>query len=127
MSSIQTNRDLYLAIAELIRQQQLSARSLEDYLRALWEAARKYRERSPLAVDEFFALICGAFTLPVPPFDAAWRSRYTEDFADIPGFGGWEARVLRQVVDLHEMAEQGMLDDEMRYLGMDSPRGRRVV
>jgi hypothetical protein len=125
MNSIQTNRDLYLAIAELIRQQQTSTRSLEEYLRSLWEAARKYREHPSLTVDELFEVLAGAFTLPVPPFDSAWRIRYTEDFADVAGFGGWEARILRQVVDLHEMAEQGMLDDKMRYFGIDSPRGQR--
>jgi hypothetical protein len=74
MSSIQTNRDLYLAITELIGQQQTSARSLEEYLRALREAARKYRERPSLAIDEFYGLLSGAFTLPVPPLDPAWRS-----------------------------------------------------
>jgi hypothetical protein len=41
------------------------------------------------------------------------------------GFDRWEAFVLRQIVDLREMAEQGMLQDEMRYLGTDSPRGQK--
>jgi hypothetical protein len=125
VSTIQTNRDLYRAIAGLIKEQQSSERSLEEYLRALWTVAQMYRERPSLTVDEFYGLVFAAFTLPVPPFDPAWCSRYTQDFAHLPGFGGWEARLLRQVVDLREMSEQGMLEDKMRYLGIDSPRGQR--
>jgi hypothetical protein len=41
------------------------------------------------------------------------------------GFDSWESFALRQIVDLREMAEQGMLKDEQRYFGIDSPRGQR--
>lgn len=125
MSGIQTNRDFYVAIADLIRRHQPDARPLEEYLRALREIARGHRERSFLSADAFFALLAEAFTHPAPPFDEAWRSRYEEDDADADGFEGWEARLLRQVVDLREMGEQGMLDDEQRYFGIDAPRGQR--
>jgi hypothetical protein len=47
------------------------------------------------------------------------------DDAEAPGFDRWESFLLRQMVDLREMAEQGMLADEHRYFGIDSPRGQR--
>jgi hypothetical protein len=125
MGTIQTNRDLYVAIAQAIWKHDLCTRTLEEYLRALWESAQGYRERPSLTPDEFVGLLSGAFTLPVPAFQEAWRSWYNEDLTDRPGFDGWEARVLRQVVDLHEMAERGMLTDNKRYFGIDSPRGQR--
>lgn len=147
MNSIRTNRDLYLAIAGLTEHHGTGARDLEEYLRALWDGARRLRDRSSLSADEFFGLLSAAFTLPAPPFDEAWRSRYADDAnplatclaaklgaeqqspgadeADAAGFDGWEAFVLRQIVDLREMAEQGMLQDKYRYFGIDSPRGQR--
>jgi hypothetical protein len=99
-------------------------------------------------MEEFFELLSSAFTLPAPPFEEAWRSRYTADAnnplmaclaakmglrqqsepadgADATSFEGWESFVLRQIVDLHEMAEQGLLKNELRYFGINSPRGQR--
>jgi hypothetical protein len=125
MNTLQTNRDLYLAIADLIGRQRSCTRSLEEYLAALWNLARVHRERPGLLVDEFFKILCKGFTAPAPPFDEAWRSQYDRDYANLPGFAGWEARILRQLVDLREMAEQGLLDDEQRYFGIDSPREER--
>ena len=148
VSSIQTNRDLYLAIADLTKRHSSGARDLEDYLRALWASARCYHERASLSADEFFELLSAAFTLPAPHFDEAWRSQYAEagtnplatilaaklgarhrsrgaDEAGSSGFDSWETFVLRQIVDLREMAEQGILADEQRYFGINSPRGHR--
>ncbi len=147
MNSIQTNRDLYIAVADLTGRYRSEARGLEEYLRTLWESARRFRERSSLSPDEFIGLLSAAFALPAPPFDEAWRSRYAEDDtdplqaciaakmglrqqshgqeADSPGFHNWESFVLRQIVDLREMDEQGLLADEMRCFGIDSPRGQR--
>src|SRR5262249_46794018 len=50
---------------------------------------------------------------------------YAEDFTNQRGFVGWEARLIRQVVDLREMAEGGMLDNELCYFGINAPRGPR--
>jgi hypothetical protein len=48
--TIQTNRDLYLAIAELTQTQQHSTRSLEAYLRSLWLLAAAYQAQPNLTV-----------------------------------------------------------------------------
>jgi hypothetical protein len=147
MSSIQTNRDLYVAIANLGERHQSNGRSLEEYLRALWQLARAVGMQSSFTPDEFFELLSAAFNVPPPPFDEVWRSRYPTksthvsveylaakfglawDFEahdpDPPGFTTWEHFVLRQIVDLREMTEHGSLNDPMRYLGIDSPRGER--
>jgi hypothetical protein len=148
VSIIRTNRDLYIAVADLTGRYGSGTRKLEEYLRALWEGARRFRERTSLSVDGFFGLLSAAFTRPIPPFDEAWRSRYPEDDTNplaaclaakmgrkqqsrgaddvaVPSFDAWESFVLRQIVDLREMAEQGMLEDEQRYFGIDSPRGQR--
>ena len=120
---INTNRDLYLAITDLTTSQKSCPRSLEEYLRALWAAGQNRREQASLSGDELLEILTNAFSLPVPPFEDAWRARYELNEEDLPGFAGWEARLLRQVVDLREMEEQGQLADEYRYFGISSPRG----
>jgi len=75
VSGIQTNRDLYLAIADLTEGQRSGTRDLEEYLRALWGEARRFRERTFLSADVFFRLLSAAFTLPAPAFQEAWRPR----------------------------------------------------
>jgi hypothetical protein len=148
MTCIHTNRDLYLAIADLTISHRLGARDLEEDLRALWGGACRYREQAFLSADEFFGLLSAAFTVAAPPFDETWRSQYAQDdtnplatclaakmghgeqlrgadAADVPAFDRWESFVFRQIVDLREMAEQGTLKNEHRYFGIDSPRGQR--
>ena len=130
MGSIRTNRDLYLALADLVAKTDASDRSLEEYLRALWGLARAYRDRPALTGDELLGLLARAFTGSAPPFDEGWRATYERDFPaafrDFLGaFGAWEARVLRQIVDLREMDERGQLKDDQCYFGIDSPRGSR--
>jgi hypothetical protein len=112
-------------MADLIGRHDACTRSLEEYLGALWDIARVQKAQPSLSLDEFFQMLSEAFTRPAPPFDEAWRSRYETDQPKLSGFEGWEARVLRQIVDLREMTEQGMLDDDQRYFGINSPRGHR--
>lgn len=144
MSAIETNRDLYLAIAELTATQRSGGRDLEEYLRALWDGARRLSDRASLSADEFFGLLAAAFTSPAPAFEEAWRSRFAEhdpgavadclaskmgleqpstaeDRTDPTGFAAWGSTVLRQIVDLREMAEHGTLEDPYRWFGIDSP------
>jgi hypothetical protein len=123
VAGIRTNRDLYLAVADLIDRHRDTVRPLEEYLRALWAAGQAVRDRPALSGDEFFGLLSDAFTRSDPPFDEGWRARYDRDPDELLGFDGWEARLVRQVVDLREMGERGMLADKHRYFGIDAPRG----
>lgn len=124
MNIIQTNRDLYRAVAALIQERRESERLLEEYLRALFQAAQPFAQRESLSLQEFFGLLAVSFTAPAAAFDEGWRARFEEDLARRSGFAGWQARLIRQVVDLREMDERGTLRNEMRYFGIDSPRGQ---
>lgn len=128
MAEIVTNRDLYLAITQLIAQNEKTARPLDEYLRALWVIGWRYEDQPSLSPDEFFGVLAEAFT--GHPESASFliavtAEVYAWDFADAPGYAGWENRIIRQVTDLIEMAEAGQLADKMRYFGIDSPRGSR--
>lgn len=120
-------------------------RDLEEYLRALWAETSRFRERSELTVDEFYQLLASAFTAPAPPFNDAWRAGYPkpkkptsvacldakmgmsvkQEDEEVYSYENWEAFVLRQIVDLREMAEKGMLVNDSIYGGIDAPRGHR--
>lgn len=123
-----TNRDLYLAIGELSQSHASSDRSLEQYLLALLELARQYHRQgapSTLSLSEFSRLLSDAFTTDPAAFDPSWREQYSALDRTLPGFAGWEAKIIRQIVDLREMEEAGTLRDEQRYFGVNAPRGAR--
>lgn len=118
-----TNRDLYLFLSELTARR--SQRSLEDYLKALWQLALRHRHREALPLPCFAELLELAFSTAPPPFEPAWAAAYQHDATDDSAFARWEKLLLRQIVDLHELAECGGLADEHRYFGLDAPRGAR--
>lgn len=123
-NKIRTNRDFYLAILDLIeRQRGASSRSLEKYLTALWSRGLQLRDQQDLTAETVFSLLCVAFDSPVPPFNEAWRANPCGESIESSAFGVWEDRIIRQIVDLREMDEAGTLDNEHRYLGVQSPRG----
>src|SRR5437868_6177216 len=101
---MQTNRDLYVAVAALCKEQADNRRCLEEYLRALGDLARHHRQRPALSLDDFFQLLSDAFTADAPAFDEAWKTCYAENTA-ATGFEGWQAALREQIVDLHEMRE----------------------
>jgi hypothetical protein len=123
--TIQTNRDLYLAIAQLIQEHKLTSRSLEAYLRSLWLLASEHQALPGFSAAAFFDILNRTFSASVPPFNEVWRQQYNEDNDDLSGYAAWQATILRQIVDLREMDEQGILKDKYRYFGINSPRGQR--
>ncbi len=88
MDTIQTNRELYVALAELMEREKHTTRTLEEYLLTLWKLSYSYHEQPSLSLAEFFLLLIKAFTAPVPPFDETWRASYEEDTDDMAGFEG---------------------------------------
>ncbi len=122
---IRTNRDLYLAIAALVEEKETCERSLEAYLRALLPAGERFASHESISIDAFFALLTAAFTEQMHPFDDQWRTQYDELPNEAPGFDGWRATLIRQIVDLHEMEESGVLEARFRSFGVDSPRNSR--
>jgi hypothetical protein len=132
MGEITTNRELYFAVLQLIEQHRENTRSLEEYLRALWNINNRYHDqkRTSLIPDEFFNVLAEAFV--AEPFlfdDETWLdshdSIYALGLSPQSGYLGWEKYLARQVIDLREMAANGQLEDKFRYVGIDSPRGSR--
>jgi hypothetical protein len=122
MTRLTTNRELYLAVIELATTKAEAQPSLEAYLLTLRQLGMQYEANDSISLDDFFSLLRDAFSIQPPPFDATWVNQhvtYTED----KGFPGWLATITSQIIDLHEMAESGGLQNEMRYFGVRSPRG----
>jgi hypothetical protein len=122
---LHTNRDLYSFIAGLVGEREKHDRSLEEYLRALWAAGSAHREADALSLSCFAGLLETALRAEAPPFDRAWLAMDRGALAGVTGFALWERVIRAQIVDLHEMAQQGLLANELRYFGIDAPRGAR--
>jgi hypothetical protein len=123
VESIKTSRDLYLAVAELVKRQANAKRSLETYLLALLNLAKNLKNRKALSPDEFLDLLTRAFNEEPLRFDKSWRN--LEHDPSLENYAAWQNTILCKIVDLREMAEQGTLNDKMRYFGIDAPRGSR--
>lgn len=122
-SLLRTNRDLYLFLAALT--ERCGDRTLEDYLKALWRLAQPDQHQTALTLPRFAALLEQALTAEPPPFDPAWAQAYLQTPTAEAGHPRWQQIILRQIVDLHEMAQTGDLADEQRGFGLDAPRGLR--
>ena len=125
-----TNQELYRAIGELGERYAASGRALEQYLSALLGLARQHCCESvpeSLSPFDFIRLLSEAFTAEPLTFEAKWREEYSALNAELPGYAGWEAVLLQQVVDLREMDEAGTLDNPHRYFGVNAPRGSKWV
>lgn len=117
------NRDLYLALGRLCTQHAATSRSLEHYLLALLGLARSHAGQDGLAPEAFYQLLAAAFDAVPLPFEPDWCDGYDAFDSSAPGYPGWHATLVRQIVDLHEMARDGLLDHEYRYFGLNAPRG----
>jgi hypothetical protein len=125
LSDLRTNRDLYLSIEKLAEEYKSCDRSLDEYLRALLEEANRFAACESLSLNDFYELLRAAFTAPPHQFEEDWRERYDRSGSRSSDFGRWQATLIRQIVDLREMEENGTLSDEDRYFGVDSPRQSR--
>ncbi len=123
MAAIETNRDLYLAVAELMIKSRGIERTLEEYLRALVGVSDRYRDRESLLPSEFLAMIAAAFTAEPVPAESSWFLPRDEEEEE--GYDAWRGALVTQVVDLIEMGQNGTLQDDQRYFGVDAPRGGR--
>jgi hypothetical protein len=126
-----TNRELYLAIGALVNDPARARRAdLEEYLRALLRGCRTYAGANDISAEQFLAVLERAFVDDPLEYDPAWAAAYDAGITDpggneLDGFAGFEAVLLRQIVDLREMREAGILDRKWIELGEDAPRGGR--
>ena len=125
MAELQSNRDLYLSIEKLVEDYRSSHRSLEEYLRAMLQGAQRFADHESLSLQDFYGLIWESFTAQPAEFDEAWREQYDQLSNRSDNFCGWQATLIQQIVELREMKENGTLEDEYRYFGVDSPRNSR--
>jgi len=112
------NRDLYLAVADLLARNAGNTRSLGEFLRTLRAALEPYYAEPALTPEQFVAALESAFTGAVPPRDPAWRE---EDLSadDDPQDAAAVDRVLRcQVLDMEDAEASGASRDEMRAFGL---------
>jgi hypothetical protein len=123
--NLQSNRDLYLAIVKLSEEYKYCELSLEEYLLVLLQEANRFKDRELLSLDNFYSLISIPFNVCSPKFNEDWRSQYDQLPNDSCGFERWRSILIRQIVDLREMKENGTLADKERYFGVNSPRGSR--
>ncbi|MBI5549544.1 MAG: hypothetical protein HY901_37135 [Deltaproteobacteria bacterium] len=124
---LQTNRDLYLFVAELV-QAKVNApivRDLEQYLSAIWLLGSAHKTAVALPLGYFAAILIGAFGGQVPEGDLPVPRDPARSLAQDAGYLRWERTVMMQMVDLREMREGGALRDELRYFGVDGPSGAR--
>ena len=121
MNELTTNRDLYLAVTRLTESKTDSLPSLEAYLITLRQLGMTLEKRDSILLDDFYALIRDAFSIQPIRFDDAWVNEYVIE-TDETGFQGWRRAITNQIVDLHEMARLGTLQNAMRYFGVESPR-----
>ena len=112
-----TNRDLYGFIAELVKERAACGVTLQRYLENLRRLAGGLRARDAVSPDELAALLRAAFD--PEPGAVALGPAATE------GHVAWEQRITQQIRDLDEMRQDGTLDSEHRYFGVDAPRGGR--
>lgn len=122
---VNTNRDLYLALEKLAKEQAASRRSLEEFLRAMLRSGEAHANCVSLSLRQFHDLLAGSFASPCVEFNENWRAEYDALAHESHGNPGWRATLIRQIVDLREMSENGTLDDKQRYFGVDSPRHTR--
>lgn len=118
------SRDIYLAIANLCKAHAKSTCSLEEYLRTLLGEFRRHSAEENVPCESFVEILDAGFSAAASPYDPQWDTIALPTHAPCESFGDVERLLLNQIVDLHQMASQGMLANEMRYFGLTSPRGR---
>ena len=125
MPEIQNAHQLSNAIAELLIVRSHTRRTLENYLICLLVLARKHKSRVTMSLDRFYRLLAEAFSCSISNFDAKWLEQPHSESVDENGFADWERIIVRQIVDLHEMQGEGLLGGDLKYVGVNAPRGSR--
>ncbi len=116
--TITTNRQLYVAVTELLARHDGTRRSLEDFLRALRPRLQQHAGEPAISADAFVALLDDALTVPPPAPDDGWREEDLETDDDPPTTAESVDGLLRsQILDMEDAEAGGLLEDDLRYLG----------
>lgn len=126
MKQLNTNRDLYLALNELLQTRKNSQPPLETYLRSFLGLMEKHASLASLPLSDFFNLISDSIAAEPIAFDPIWYEQYMElRSIESKDFSACRAMLIMQIVDLYEMKQVGVFENPHRFYGIDSPRGRR--
>ncbi|EFH79571.1 hypothetical protein [Ktedonobacter racemifer] len=103
-------------------------KSLEEYLRALWNLIQQAQAK-PVTYALLGQLLQDAFLVEPLPFHEAWLSYdvppdLDKDDHEQP-FSVLQQMICYQIADLHRMVQAGLLENEWRFYGIDSPTGHR--
>lgn len=100
--------------------------SLKEYLISFWHMAQSKKENE-IDLELLCDLIEQAFNSEPPSFDISWLI-YTNP-PDISGnedeFKYFKDTILFQISDLHKIEDSCLLDNELKYFGIDSTEGNR--
>lgn len=118
---MKTNRDLYKAIVVLLKERNNAPTILlEQYLASLQVRSKQWKHEPAISLQTFFDLLAASF-VPVP--EAPEENTKLDEQAS--GFLGWDSTLCRQIQDLRQMRENGQMEDDERYFGIDAPSGGR--
>jgi hypothetical protein len=123
VADLETNRDLYRFVTAMVAARSSSTRSLDDYLRAMLRRVIALRGRPELTPREFVDLVIGAFDDQPLPFELAWSTAELPVDETAPTQRDVEHKLVRQIVDVRELAAAGAMRRDDRYFGVDAPRG----
>src|SRR5262249_10780123 len=102
MSTIRTNRDLYVAIAALVKSEASNPLTLMAYLRNVYVLGHALQAQPNLTPDVFVNLLKKAFTITLPD-DLPNLVVPTGDEKEKVGFAKWDRILLEQIDDLRQM------------------------
>ena len=111
---LKTNRDLYLAVLDLIATHKQTNRSLEQYIHTVLAASFSHAPYTGISLSTFFELLRSGFESELSSNDTPPISLWDASF----GFGRWFSVASGQIRELRVMAEHGALGDPMRYFGV---------
>lgn len=116
-TGINTNRDFYKAIAELVKSMhEQECISLEQFLSSLLRFSREKSHKPHITLAELFDLL--ELSLTAKPLGVMPEVGRTPEY-----FTQWQATLEQQITDLKQMSENGSLKNELRYFGVTAPSG----
>lgn len=124
-SRIKNTADFRRYILQLA-EETTTGRTLDEYLRALWNVIQQAREQQ-VTYALIGQLLRDAFQAEPLPFNKFWLE-YNEppdlhNVKDEEPYSVLQKTIGYQIADLHRMDEAGMLKNESRFMGLISPTG----
>lgn len=118
---MKTNRDLYLAIADLVKANRDNPRTLEVYLACLSQEMVPFAGATSIALDAFYSRLEVAFIAAAPACEPVPAGAVSHQ-RGAASHDTWHAFIQGQITDLRDMRKAGTLDQA--FFGASAPSGR---